>query len=81
MTRRRGNGEGSIYPHMRDGKKVGYRGAYTVYTATGPKRRYVSGKTREETRQKLAKAIADRDGGMVFEGMRTSRWPSTWSGG
>src|SRR5215210_298849 len=52
---------------MRNGKKVGYRGAYTVYTATGPKRRYVSGKTREETRHKLAKAIADRDGGMVFE--------------
>jgi len=64
---RRGNGEGSIYEHKRNGKKVGYRGAYTVYTAEGPKRRYVSGKTREETRQKLAKAMLDRDGGLVFD--------------
>jgi len=33
-----GNGEGSIYEHKRNGKKVGYRGAYTVHTAEGPKR-------------------------------------------
>src|SRR5215212_2374043 len=62
-----GNGEGSIYEHKRNGKKVGYRGSYTVYTATVPRRRYVSGKTREETRQKLTKAMADRDGGFVFD--------------
>jgi integrase len=62
-----GNGEGSIYEHKRNGKKVGYRGAYTVYTAEGPKRRYVTGKTREEVRQKLVRAIADRDGGLVFD--------------
>lgn len=67
MSRKRGNGEGSIYEHKRDGKKVGYRGSYTVHTATGPQRRYVSGKTREEVRQKLAKALADRDGGLVFD--------------
>src|SRR5438270_10759296 len=52
--------------HKRNGKKVGYRGAYTVYTAKGPKRRYVSGKTREEVRQKLTKAMADRDCGFIF---------------
>ena len=62
-----GNGEGSIYEHKRNGKKVGYRGAYTVYTASGPKRRYVSGKTREQVCQKLTKAMADRDGGFVFD--------------
>jgi integrase len=62
-----GNGEGSIYPHKRNGKKAGYRGAYVVYTAAGPKRRYVTGKTREETRKKLAKAMADRDGGLAFD--------------
>ena len=45
---KKGNGEGSIYPHKKNGKKVGYRGAYWVHTAEGPKRRYVSGKTREE---------------------------------
>ena len=64
---KRGNGEGSIYEHNRNGKKVGYRGSYTIYTITGPKRRYISGKTREEVRQKLARAIADRDGGLVFD--------------
>src|ERR671916_3209887 len=67
MTRKRGNNEGSIYEHWRNGKKVGYRGAYTVHTAEGRKRRYVSGKTREEVRRKLAKAMADRDSGLVFD--------------
>jgi hypothetical protein len=38
-----GNGEGSIYSHKRNGKKVGYREAYVVQTAEDPKRRYVSG--------------------------------------
>lgn len=64
---KKGNGEGSIYEHRRDGRKVGYRGSYTVHTAAGPKRRYVSGKTREDVRRKLAKAMADRDGGFVFD--------------
>lgn len=59
-----GNGEGSIYEHKRNGKKVGYRGAYTVYTAKGPKRHYVQGKTRAEVNQKLTKAMADRDKGL-----------------
>src|SRR5215204_2298970 len=64
---KKGNGEGSIYEHKRNGKKVGYRGAYTVYTAEGPTRRYVTGKTRDEVRQKLTKVMADRDGGLVFD--------------
>src|SRR5215212_1333739 len=62
-----GNGQDSIYEHKRNGKKVGYRGAYTVYTSEGAKRRYVTGKTREEVRQKLAKEMADRDGGHIFD--------------
>ncbi len=62
-----GNGEGSIYEHKRNGKKVGYRGSYTIHTAEGPKRRYVTGKTRSEVRQKLTKAMADRDGGLFFD--------------
>jgi integrase len=65
--KKRGNGEGSIYEHKKNGKKVGYRGAYTVYTASGPKRRYVSGKTRDDVRAKLTKAMSDRDGGLVFD--------------
>src|ERR687886_506447 len=64
---KKGNGEGSIYEHKRNGKKVGYRGAYTIHTTKGPKRRYVTGKTREEVRQKLTKVIADRDGGLIFD--------------
>jgi hypothetical protein len=64
--KRRGNGEGSIYEHKRDGRKVGYRGAYTVYTASGPKRRYVSGMDRDEVRRKLTEAMANRDKGLVF---------------
>ena len=67
MATKKSNGEGSIYEHKRNGKKVGYRGAYTVHTARGPKRRYVTGKTREEVRQKLTRAMADRDGGLVFD--------------
>src|SRR5215212_8592130 len=62
-----GNGEGSIYEHKRNGKKVGYRGAYWVYTSDGPKRRYVQGKTRAEVNQTLTKVMADRDGGLVFD--------------
>jgi integrase len=37
-----------------------------VHTSEGVKRRYVSGKTREEVRRKLVKAMSDRDGGLVF---------------
>ena len=77
---KKGNGEGSIYPHNRNGKRVGYRGAYTVYTASGPKRRYVTGKTREEARQKLTRAMADRDGGLVFEdgGLTVGEYVERW---
>ena len=64
---KKGNGEGSIYEHKRNGKKIGYRGAYTVHTAKGPKRRYVTGKIREEVRRKLAKAVSDRGSGLIFD--------------
>jgi len=63
MSRKRGNGEGSVY---RTSSGL-WRGSYVVYTAAGAKRRYVSGKTRAEASQKLTKAMADRDGGLVFE--------------
>ncbi len=62
-----GNGEGSIYPHKRNGKKVGYRGAYVVQTLEGPKRRYVSGKTRDEVHDKLIEALGNRSQGFVFD--------------
>jgi integrase len=65
---KRGNGEGSIYPvRGKDGKVKGYRAAYVVHTADGPKRRYLSGKRREDVRDKLAKALSDRVDGLVFD--------------
>jgi integrase len=42
-------------------------GQYGVETASGRKTRYIYGKRREEVREKLTKAIADRDGGFVFD--------------
>ncbi len=72
MSRKRGNGEGSIYIHKRNGRKVGYRGAYTVHAAAGPKRRYVTGKDRDEVRAKLTRAMADRDGGFVYDSKNMS---------
>jgi hypothetical protein len=42
-------------------------GQYLVYTANGPKYRYLYGKTRAAVAEKLAKAISDRDGGLTFD--------------
>src|SRR5215208_6066027 len=67
MAKKNGNGEGSIYPHKRNGKKVGYRGAYWVQSAEGPKRRYITGKTRDEARDKLIEALGNRAQGLVFD--------------
>ena len=67
MANKNGNGEGSIYPHKKNGKKVGYRGAYTVHTAEGPKRRYVTGKTRDEVHAKLIEAMGNRAQGLHFD--------------
>jgi integrase len=63
MSRKRGNGEGSIY-RRKDGRWVGQ---YTVYTAKGPKYRYIYGKTRAAVAEKLAKAIAARGSGCAFD--------------
>ncbi len=43
MASRRGNGEGSIY-RRKDGYWVGQ---YLLYTANGPKYRYLYGKTQD----------------------------------
>jgi len=61
---KRANGEGGI-TYREDGR---YMGRYTVQTATGPKRRVVYGRTRKEAHEKLVKALADRDQGLIFEG-------------
>jgi integrase len=61
--KRRGNGEGSIF-RRKNGRWVGQ---YTIYTANGPKRKTLSGKTRAEVVARLADAITDREAGLVFD--------------
>jgi integrase len=63
LTRKRGNGEGSI-TKCKDGRWMAH---YTAHTAKGPKRRHIYGRTRQEVAAKLAKAMADRDGGIEPE--------------
>jgi integrase len=66
--RARGNGDADVWPRRnKDSKIIGYRGAYWVQTAAGPKRRYVSGKNKAETRAALNKARADAAGGVVLD--------------
>jgi integrase len=77
----RGNGDGDVFPRKnKDGKIIGYRGTYWVQTADGPKRRYVSGKTKAETRAALNKAKADRDGGLVYgaDGLKVENYLRRW---
>jgi integrase len=69
VSRKRGNGEGSISYRSKERR---WEARYTVYTAKGPKRRSVYGKTRAEAAAKLAKAIADRDGGVAFDTSRVT---------
>jgi integrase len=64
-TKSRANGDGDVWPRKnKEGKITSYRGAYV-----GPdgKRRYVSGKTKEEARRKKREAEADADRGFVFD--------------
>jgi integrase len=61
----RANGDGDVFPRKnKAGKITSYRGAYV-----GPdgKRRYVSGKAKEEARKKLRQARGDAERGLVFD--------------
>ena len=73
---KRGNGEGSI-SRRKDGL---YMARYTVQTVTGPKRMTLYGKTRREVDEKLTKAKADRDGGLVFDAdnMKLGEYLGRW---
>src|SRR5215216_1228468 len=73
---RRGNGEGGI-SRRKDGL---YMARYTVETATGRKRKTIYAKTRQEAAEKLTKAMADRDGGLVFddENLTVGEYLDTW---
>lgn len=66
MAKKRGNGEGTIYRR----KTGGWCTQYTVYTAKGRKRKSIYGKTRQQVATKLAKALAEREGGLIFDAER-----------
>ena len=68
MSKKRGNGEGSI-TKRKDGR---WMARYTVHTAKGPKRRHVYGKTRKEAADKLAKVLSDRVEGIVYDDENTT---------
>ena len=77
MTKR-ANGDGDISPRRnKAGQITSYRGAYF-----GPdgKRRYVSDKTKEETRAKLRKARGDADRGVISDGgnVKLSQYLKRW---
>lgn len=76
MAKRRGNGEGSITRR----KDERWMGRYTVHTANGPKQKSMYGKTRSEVAEKLTKAMADRDGGLLFdaENMTVGEYLERW---
>jgi integrase len=69
-TKSRANGDGDVFPRKnKDGKITSYRG---VYFGPDGKRRYVSGKTKEEARKALREARSGADQGLVFDaGMLT----------
>jgi integrase len=74
----RANGDGDVWPRKnKEGKITSYRGSYL-----GPdgKRRYVSGKSKEETRRKLRKARGDADQGLIFdsENLKLSEYLTRW---
>ena len=63
MSKKRGNGEGSI-TKRKDGR---WWGRYYVHTPEGRKQKAVYGKTRAEVAVKLRGVMADLDGGVFFD--------------
>nr|MDP9486579.1 site-specific integrase [Actinomycetota bacterium] len=63
MSKKRGNGEGSISRR----KGGGWMAQYAVYTAEGRKRKTIYGKTRAEVATKLSRALSDREDGLNFD--------------
>jgi hypothetical protein len=71
VSKKRGNGEGSI-AKRKDGR---WMARYTVQTAKGPKRKHIYGRTRQEVAEKLSKA---RTGSEDWSLMATTkRWKLT----
>ena len=64
MSKKRGNGEGSIKTQAQ-GRPLD--GRFTAHTAKGSKHRHIFGRTRQEVAMELAKAMTDRDGGTELD--------------
>jgi integrase len=77
VSRKRGNGEGSITKRKDDGR---WMARYTVHSAAGRKRKTIYGKTCAEVAEKLAKAVMDRADGLVVDGgnLRLFEYPERW---
>ncbi len=73
---KRGNGEGTISRR----KNGGWMAQYYVHTAEGRKRKTIYGKTRQEVAKNLAKALSDREGGLIFdaEGLKLREYLARW---
>jgi integrase len=63
LPKKRGNGEGSVY-RRKDGLWVGQ---YVIKTPEGTKTKYIYSKSRKEAADKLTKAMAERDSGLVYD--------------
>jgi integrase len=77
-TKGRANGDGDVYPRKnKEGKITSYRGAYV---SPDGKRRYVSGKNKEETRKALREARSNGDAGLVFdaESLKMGEYLDRW---
>lgn len=80
----RGNGGGTVYPRKnRQGKVIGYQGAYWVTTPDGERARrylYVPGKNKTEAEKKLRQAQADADRGLVLDPgtLTVAEWLDRW---
>jgi integrase len=77
VSRKRGNGEGTIHRRKNGG---GWCAQYTVYTVKGRKRKTLYGKTRAEVAARLSKALSDREGGLIFDagGLKLREYMSRW---
>src|ERR687897_185733 len=64
MAKKRGSGKGEISRHKKSGL---YMARYTVQTPEGSKRKTIYGKKRQDVADQLAKALADRADGIVFD--------------
>ena len=63
MTKKRANGEGSVY-RRKDGRVV------AEWVDANGKRRYASCKTKSEARRRLRELLADRDKGIAYDSDR-----------